>query len=52
MNIVNLMGRGSEFHRLSALGNLGEVSDEVFKDVEERKVAIVVEVYVHHVLGI
>ena len=46
------MGRGSELHGLSSLGNLRQVPNEVLKYVEQREIAVVVEVYVNHMLGI
>ena len=52
MNIINLMGRGSKLHRLSSLSDLRESSNTVFKDVEQCKITVIVEVYVHYMLGV
>ena len=52
MNIINLMGCGSKLHRLSSLSDLRESSNTVFKDVEQCKITIIVEVYVHYMLSI
>ena len=50
MNIINLMGSGSKLHWLTALCYLGQLSNDMFKDVEQREIAVVVEIDIDHML--
>lgn len=48
----NLEGRRAELVTSATLGDLGEVVDQPLEDVGSVQVAVVVDVDVHHALGV